>query len=173
MKLSGWIRRINPSLVKMKRPHPSPHVCTLLAPAPSSSSGKLRPASSKTPAVLDDERTAWLGDERDAPSPNSPLQFVLAYECKSKPSARLFLRGSGQPYLTSRMCHNWSFQASEFPGRFVKSWRVEVGDRGAPWEIISQTLHVCHVCLHWDGFWGQCRHIWHTWSVWVSLERAE
>ena len=33
--------------------------------------------------------------------------------------------------------------------------------------MISQTLHVCHVCLHWGGFGGQCRHIWHTWSVWV------
>ena len=28
-----------------------------------------------------------------------------------------------------------------------------------------QTLHVCHICLHWGGFGGQCRHIWHTWSV--------
>ena len=31
---------------------------------------------------------------------------------------------------------------------------------------LSQTLHVCHICLHWGGFGGQCRHIWHTWSVW-------
>ena len=23
-----------------------------------------------------------------------------------------------------------------------------------------------HICLHWCGFWGQCRQIWHTWSVW-------
>ena len=30
----------------------------------------------------------------------------------------------------------------------------------------TQTLHVCHICLHWGGFGGQCRHIWHTWSVW-------
>ena len=29
-----------------------------------------------------------------------------------------------------------------------------------------QTLHVCHICLHWDGLRGQCRYIWHTWSVW-------
>ena len=21
--------------------------------------------------------------------------------------------------------------------------------------------------LHWGGFGGQCRHIWHTWSVWA------
>ena len=34
---------------------------------------------------------------------------------------------------------------------------------------ISQTLHVCHICLHWDGFGGQCSHIWHTWSVWVYI----
>ena len=26
----------------------------------------------------------------------------------------------------------------------------------------SQTLHVCHLCLHWGGLGGQCRHIWHT-----------
>ena len=25
---------------------------------------------------------------------------------------------------------------------------------------------VCHICLHWGGFRGQCRHIFHTWSVW-------
>ena len=33
----------------------------------------------------------------------------------------------------------------------------------------SQTLHVCHICLHWGGLRGQCRHIWHTWSVWDWL----
>ena len=32
---------------------------------------------------------------------------------------------------------------------------------------LAQTLHVCHICLHWGGLRGQCRHIWHTWSVWV------
>ena len=32
--------------------------------------------------------------------------------------------------------------------------------------IHTHTLHVCHICLHWGGFRGQCRHIWHTWSVW-------
>ena len=32
---------------------------------------------------------------------------------------------------------------------------------------ITHTLHVCHIRLHWGGFEGQCRHIWHTWSVWV------
>ena len=31
---------------------------------------------------------------------------------------------------------------------------------------LNQTLHVCHICLHWGGLRGQCRHIWHTWSVW-------
>ena len=30
----------------------------------------------------------------------------------------------------------------------------------------SQTLHVCHICLHWGALRGQCRQIWHTWSVW-------
>ena len=33
----------------------------------------------------------------------------------------------------------------------------------------TQTLHVCHICLHWGGLRGQCRHICHTWSVWVRL----
>ena len=33
--------------------------------------------------------------------------------------------------------------------------------------VFSQTLHVCHICLHWGGLRGQCRHIWHKWSVWV------
>ena len=27
----------------------------------------------------------------------------------------------------------------------------------------------CHICLHWGGFGGQCRHILHTWSVWVIV----
>ena len=34
----------------------------------------------------------------------------------------------------------------------------------------TQTLHVCHICLHWGGFGGQCKHIWHTWSVWGRLD---
>ena len=38
-----------------------------------------------------------------------------------------------------------------------------------PCSCQSQTLHVCHICLHWGGFGGQCRHIWHTWSVWESV----
>ena len=29
----------------------------------------------------------------------------------------------------------------------------------------------CMPCLHWGGL-GQCRHIWHTWSVWVWEEMA-
>ena len=33
----------------------------------------------------------------------------------------------------------------------------------------AQTLHVYHIyiyiCLHWGGLGGQCRHVWHTWSV--------
>ena len=33
---------------------------------------------------------------------------------------------------------------------------------------MSQTLHVWYIYLHWGGLGGQCRHIWHTWSVWVS-----
>ena len=24
----------------------------------------------------------------------------------------------------------------------------------------TQTLHVCHICLHWGGLGGQCRHIY-------------
>ena len=35
--------------------------------------------------------------------------------------------------------------------------------------ILTQTLHVCHIyayiILHGGGLGGQCRHIWHTWSV--------
>ena len=23
-----------------------------------------------------------------------------------------------------------------------------------------------NICLHWGGLGGECRHIWHTWSVW-------
>ena len=46
----------------------------------------------------------------------------------------------------------------------------EIGRRFAEDEQInSQTLHVWHICLHWGGFGGQCRHIWHTWSVWVFV----
>ena len=30
----------------------------------------------------------------------------------------------------------------------------------------TQTLHVYHICPHWGGLEGQCRHIFHTWSVW-------
>ena len=26
----------------------------------------------------------------------------------------------------------------------------------------SQTLHACHICLHWGGSRGQCRHIWQS-----------
>ena len=37
---------------------------------------------------------------------------------------------------------------------------------------LSQTLHVCHICLHWGGFGGQCRHICHTWSVWVFSNKT-
>ena len=33
----------------------------------------------------------------------------------------------------------------------------------------TQTLHVRYICLHWGGLSGQCRHIWHTWSVWDIL----
>ena len=39
----------------------------------------------------------------------------------------------------------------------------------------SQTLHVCHICLHWGGFGGQCRHIFRhgvygNWKVPILLE---
>ena len=27
----------------------------------------------------------------------------------------------------------------------------------------------CHICLHWGAFGVQCRHIWHTWSVWDGI----
>ena len=33
---------------------------------------------------------------------------------------------------------------------------------GPVWHIyiyITQTLHVCHICLHWGSFGNQCRHI--------------
>ena len=38
------------------------------------------------------------------------------------------------------------------------------GNRSCCWDF--PTLHVCHIYLHWGGLGGQCRHIWHTWSVW-------
>ena len=28
---------------------------------------------------------------------------------------------------------------------------------------------ICDICVHWAGVGGQCRHIWHTWSVWVYI----
>ena len=43
---------------------------------------------------------------------------------------------------------------------------VKVTDCRTILEYHTQTLHVCHICLHWGGLRGQCRHIWHTWSVW-------
>ena len=55
-------------------------------------------------------------------------------------------------------------------GRFAQAWRVTSGPPWDPkniWGCISQTLHECHICLHWGGLRGQCRHIWHAWSVWV------
>ena len=37
---------------------------------------------------------------------------------------------------------------------------------------LAQTLHVCHVCLHWGGLGVNvgilCIYIYHTWSVWVE-----
>ena len=33
--------------------------------------------------------------------------------------------------------------------------------------LIPNTPWDSHICLHWGGLGGQCRHIWHTWSVWV------
>ena len=50
-----------------------------------------------------------------------------------------------------------------------KNPRTPVPTRESPFcsVYITQTLHVCHMCLHWGGLRGQCRHIWHTWSVWV------
>ena len=30
----------------------------------------------------------------------------------------------------------------------------------------SQTLHVWYIYLHWGDLGGQCRDIFHTWSVW-------
>ena len=33
-------------------------------------------------------------------------------------------------------------------------------DPNTPWD--------CHICRSVGGFGGQCKHIWHTWSVWVA-----
>ena len=38
--------------------------------------------------------------------------------------------------------------------------------------LLSHTLHVCHIIYayirgHWGGLGCQCRHIFHTLSVWV------
>ena len=32
---------------------------------------------------------------------------------------------------------------------------------------IPDTPCMVYICLHWGGLRGQCRHIWHIWSVWV------
>ena len=33
----------------------------------------------------------------------------------------------------------------------------------------TQTLHVCHICLHWGGLRGQCRHTWSIWDMFVEF----
>ena len=35
------------------------------------------------------------------------------------------------------------------------------------WVWISQMLHVWHIYLHVVDFWGKCRYIFHSWSVWI------
>ena len=33
----------------------------------------------------------------------------------------------------------------------------------------KHSMGLPYICLHWGGFGGQCRHIRHTWSVWVCV----
>ena len=33
---------------------------------------------------------------------------------------------------------------------------------------LSHILHVWHIYLHLVHFWGKCRYIYHTWSLWVT-----
>ena len=36
----------------------------------------------------------------------------------------------------------------------------------------TQTLHLCHICLHWGGLGGQCKHIWQSHGVANTKEES-
>ena len=104
-------------------------------------------------------------------------------------SARL-LGGPGEPVglrlLLHQVLHHVMPAPIDLVGEAVSADVSPGGDRAGEWlsseESIgichkitwtyifrfsySQTLHVWYIYLHWGGLRGQCRHIWHTWSVW-------
>ena len=51
----------------------------------------------------------------------------------------------------------------------VRGDLAQQGDEVPKATCHTQTLHVWYIYLHWGGFGGQCRHIWHTWSVWDMM----